>query len=245
MATLRDQLLPLVNTLRGLPVTFGIRRFAVTVRRRSWSGAQQGEGTATDFNIPLIPAPKVVDITSRDMTMTEAEIRAANSNAVVGNLYRIEKITPRFTTPTVGGYLAEQMRLWPSKDTGAVENLVALVGDDGLLRECVQISFEQNRAFGYSMTVKEIDRPRTSLQSIAIVPAAVSLGHGATLQLACTGTFNGGATSSMTTLSAWSSSVPATATVDIYGNVTAVAAGSTTITALCLGLTTTATITVT
>jgi len=132
MATLRDQLLPLVNTLRGLPVTFGLRRFAVTVKRRMWSGAQQGEGTATEFSIPLIPAPRVRDITSRDMTITDAEIRSVGQ--VVGNIYRIEKITPRFTSPTMGGYLAEQIRLWPGKDTGGSENIVCLVGDDGYLR---------------------------------------------------------------------------------------------------------------
>jgi uncharacterized protein YjdB len=244
MATLRDQLLPLVDTLRGLPVTFGIRRYAVTIRRRVWSGAQQGEGTATDYNIPLIPAPKVRDITSRDMSISDAEIRSIGQ--VVGNLYRIEKITPRYTTAAgaTGGYLAEQIRLWPSKDTGAAENLVSLVGDDGLLRECQQLTFEQDRAFGYSMVAKEIDRPRTSLQSMALTPATVTLKAGATQQLAAVGTFSGGATSSVTTLSAWSSSNPAVATVDIYGNVTAVGTGSATITALCLQVTAAASVTV-
>lgn len=243
---LRDSLLPLVDTLRALPATFGLRRFAVTIRRRTWSGAQQGEGTATDHDIPLIPAPRVRDITNRDMSIPVAELRASSTGDTQGNIYRITGITPQYTNGGVtGGYLAEQIRLWPSKDTGGAENLVVLAGDDGYLRECSQLTFEQDRAFGYSITAREISRPRTSLQSIVITPANPSVVHGKTQQLVCTGTYSGGSTSVLTVLTAFTSSAPSVATVDIYGNVTALTAGTTTITAKCLGITTTTTITVT
>jgi uncharacterized protein YjdB len=181
------------------------------------------------------------------MTFSEAEYKATNTNTVVGQMYKIDRITPRYTTSTgtTGGYLAEQLRLWPNRDTGAVENIVSLVGDDGYLRECVQITLELPRAFGYSMLVKEVDRPRSYLTGVAVTPATPSVVHGTTQQLTATGTFSGGATSIVTALSAWSTSNASVATVDIYGNVTAVAAGTATITALVLGQSATATVTVT
>lgn len=248
MATLRDSFLPVVDALRALPNTFGVRRFAVTIVRRVWSGSLPGEGTATDYVIALTPPPKVRDMTaqSRTLTPTEAELHAANSGNVTGNVYLVEKITPRYTSGnTVGGYIAEQIRLWPNRDQGAVENLVSLVGDDGYLRECVQISFEQDRAFGYSMLVKESDRPRTSLQSVSVTPATPTVAHGNTQQMIATGSFSGGSTSVLTTLSTWTSSNALVATVDIYGNVTAVASGTATITANVNGISGTATVTVT
>jgi Big-like domain-containing protein len=248
MPNLRDSLLPVVDTLRALPNIFGVRRFAVTIRRRTWTGQVPGQGVATDYNIALIPPPRVRDQSASDrgMSPTEAELKAANSGVATGSVYRIDRITPRYTTAAgvTGGYLAEQIRMWPDTDTGAIENLVSIVGDDGYLRECIQITFEQDRAFGYSMNVKEIDRPRTPLVSIAITPATPTIVHGKTLQLTCNGTFNGGATSVLTVLTAWSSSNTSVATVDVYGNVTAVSAGSTIITGTCLGNEATATVTV-
>jgi Bacterial Ig-like domain (group 2) len=252
--SIRDSLLPALNSLRAIPATMGLRRFSVTIRRRVWSGLTPGEGTATDYDILLTPPPRVVDITERQMDNTEGEYKAINSGVIFGNVYKIDRITPAFSSTVVcctsngvatvstGGYLAEQIRLWPNRDTGAVENLVALVGDDGYLRECEQVTFNQSDPFSYSMMAKEVDRPKTPLVSVAV--ASVSVVHGKTAQLVAIGTFNGGATSILTTLCAWSSSATSVATVDIYGNVTAVAAGTATITALVLGKTTTATVTV-
>lgn len=253
MANLRDSLLPAVDSIRGFEAVFGTRRFAVTVRRRVWSGQVPGEGTATDYNISLTPKPRVRDVTDRQLTASEAELLSANGQKFVGNLYKISQITPRYTPASTGvvggatgGYLAEQIRLWPNTDTGAVQNLVSLVGDDGYLRECEQLTFAQDRMLSYSMLVKEIDRPRTPLVSIAVAPTSASLlaALAQQQQLTVTGTFNGGATSVLTVLSAWSSSAPTVASVDVYGNVTALSPGTATITALCLGQTATATITV-
>lgn len=256
MPNLRDSLLPAVDSIRAFEAVFGTRRFVVTVRRRVWSTLVPGQGTATNFDIPLTPKPRVRDVTTRDLTATELELINANGQKVVGNLYRLEQITPRYTPATsggtaTGGYLAEQIRMWPNRDTGAVENLVALVGDDGYLRECEQITFEQDRMFNYKMLIKEIDRPRAALASVAVTPATASLlvappnnAPPQQQQLACVGTFQGGATSVLTSLSAWTSSNTAVATVDIYGNVTAVAAGTATIQATCLGQSATMTVTV-
>jgi hypothetical protein len=237
---IREDLLPVVNDLRGLPSDMGLshRRFAVTIRRRVWSGPQQGEGQATDYNIVIAPIPRVRDATAANLSPSEAEWLAANRGSVAGQLYRVDKITPRFTNAdnSVGGYLAEQLRLWPNRDTGAVENLVALVGDDGYLRECEQVTFDQDRAFGYSMLLKEIDRPRTALIALAVTPATPTIPRGTTQAMVATGTFNGGATSILSVLSSWQSSNQTIATVDIYGVVTPIAVGAATISANALGI---------
>lgn len=244
--TLRDDLLPTFDMARQIIHDLGLRRFAVTIRRRTWSGRVEGEGVATDYDLGITPAPRVRDVTARDLTLLEAEQRAAGQGDVVGNLYRVSSITPRYTQNGVtGGYLAEQLRLWPNTDTGAVDNLICLVGDDGLLRECLQVTFEQDRAFGYSMLVKEIDRPRVQMQSIAISAASgTTVRRGSAVSFVATGTFNGGATSIVTTLCSWTSSAPGVATIDIYGNVTGVSTGTATLTAVCLGITATLSITV-
>lgn len=253
-ASLRDQLLPLVNTLRGLPNVFGLRRYAVTMRRRVWSGQQQGEGVAIDYNIALLPPPRVNDISTQRMSITEMEQMGIGNGQVLGKLYEIDQITPRYTvtatvngvtTTTAGGFLSEYLRLWPYRDQGYVENLVSMVGDDGYQRECVQVNVNQGDPFNYSMVAKEVSRPRSNLQFTAISPAVATVVRGSQLPLACVGTFNGGATSILTTLTTWTSSAANVASVDIYGNVTAIAAGSTTITAVALGITSTATLTVT
>lgn len=247
MPTLRNALLPVADQLRQLPPTFELRRFSVTIRRRIWSGSQPGDGTATDNDLVLTPAPMVRDaFPTGKLSPEELEYTIANNNIVTGQLYKISRITPRYTNVdgSTGGYLAEQLRLWPNRDSRHVENLIVLVGDDGYLRECMQLTFEQYRAFGYSMIAKEQDRPRTLLQSIALTPSPASVAVGKTLAMTATGTFNGGAMSQLTTLCAWSSSAPAVATVDIYGVVTGVGAGTATITATMLGIVGTISVTV-
>ena len=255
MPTLRDQLLGLANTLRGLPPAFGLRRFAVTVKRRTWGGQQQGEGTATDYSIGITPAPRVEDLSDQigKMTPTEMELAGIGNGTVIGKLYKIDQITPYYsqattvngiTTQVSGGFKAEMLRLWPYRDQGYVENLVTLVGDDGLLRECVQITVNQSNPFNYSMLVKEIDRPRSNLQTAAVTPATAAVRIGVTTALVCIGTFNGGGTSVLTTITTWTSSAPGVAAVDIYGNVTGLSAGVSTITGVVLGVTATATVTV-
>lgn len=247
MPTLRDALLPLVDSIRTFEAVFGTRRFGVVVRRRVWSGGQPGEGTPTDTNITITPRPRVRDVTVANLTPGEAEALAMSSNKVTGQMYRIEQITPHYTPATsgqpngaTGGYFAEQLRLWPNRDYGGVENLVSLVGDDGYLRECVQVTFEQDRMVNYKMLVKEYDRPRTQVQSVALSLPTGSTGPLAAItrqqaQLTLTGTYAGGATGALTALALWQSSNASVATVDIFGNVTAVAAGTTSITATVLG----------
>jgi uncharacterized protein YjdB len=70
-----------------------------------------------------------------------------------------------------------------------------------------------------------------TLSSIAITPASPSIAAGATQQFTATGTYSDGTTSNLTASVTWASSSTAAATINAAGLATAVAAGSTTITA--------------
>ncbi|ACM22101.1 lipoprotein of unknown function DUF3443 [Geotalea daltonii FRC-32] len=69
------------------------------------------------------------------------------------------------------------------------------------------------------------------LLSIAVTPSAHSLSTGQTQQFSATGTFSDGTSQDLTTAAAWSSTDAAVATINNAGLATAVAAGSTAITA--------------
>lgn len=74
-----------------------------------------------------------------------------------------------------------------------------------------------------------------TLASIAVTPASSSIGVGTSLQLTATATFSDASTEDITTTVSWSSGAPATVTVsdeaDSKGIATAIATGSTVITA--------------
>lgn len=83
-----------------------------------------------------------------------------------------------------------------------------------------------------------------SLTGISISPNTVSVQIGATQEFNATGTYNDGSTANVSSTVNWSSSNPAFATVNVSGIATAVAPGSTAITATLSGVSGTATLTV-
>jgi uncharacterized protein YjdB len=70
-----------------------------------------------------------------------------------------------------------------------------------------------------------------TLSSIAVTPAAATVGAGATQQFTATATYSDNSTANITSSAAWSSSSTATATINAAGLATAVTAGTSTITA--------------
>lgn len=52
-ATLRDALLPAVDTIRGIPNALGMRLYGVSIVVRTWSGARPGLGVYTDAITPI------------------------------------------------------------------------------------------------------------------------------------------------------------------------------------------------
>ncbi len=92
-----------------------------------------------------------------------------------------------------------------------------------------------------------VAQPAPTLVSIAVTPATPSISHTGpgTVQLTATGTYSDSSTANLTATATWSSGTPADATVNSTGLVTAVAAGSSVITATVGSVHGTATVTVT
>src|SRR6185369_10064344 len=84
-----------------------------------------------------------------------------------------------------------------------------------------------------------------TLQSIAVTPANPSLAKGLTQQFTATGTFSDNSTEDLTAQVTWASATPATATIDSSGLATAIALGTSTISATLGGVTGSTVLTVT
>jgi hypothetical protein len=100
VTNLRDALLPVVDTLRGIPAQLGLRQYFVEIVRREWTGSRVGLGyiqdTATSILVDLGRyQPKVVCVNSRDIIAS-------------GGLYaeedlKVGPITPPFPGSTANG----------------------------------------------------------------------------------------------------------------------------------------------
>ncbi|MBI3131207.1 MAG: Ig domain-containing protein [Acidobacteria bacterium] len=97
---------------------------------------------------------------------------------------------------------------------------------------------------GSSPAPQPVPTPTKVLQSIAVAPAAPSLNIGMTSDLTATASYSDGTSSAIDNSSVWVSSAPAVATVNDMGIVTALTAGSSTITVTKEGISGTAAVTV-
>jgi uncharacterized protein YjdB len=89
-----------------------------------------------------------------------------------------------------------------------------------------------------------VNKAIANLTAIAITPQLSSIPISTTQQFSATGTYSDGSTRDLSSLVTWSSSSTVTATVDVNGLLTSIAAGTTTITATLGSVTQTFTITV-
>ncbi|HEX6494752.1 MAG TPA: Ig-like domain-containing protein [Acidobacteriaceae bacterium] len=89
-----------------------------------------------------------------------------------------------------------------------------------------------------------VPAPSATLTSIAVTPPTPSIAVGTTEQFTATATYSDGSTAPVTTTVIWTSTNPAAATISSAGLATAVAAGSTTVTASLNGISGNTTLTV-
>jgi uncharacterized protein YjdB len=94
-------------------------------------------------------------------------------------------------------------------------------------------------------TTLQVTTATVTLSSITVSPSTASVQVGASQQFTATGTYSDGSTGDVTSQATWSSADKTIATVDAKGNVTAVAAGSTNISATFQGMSASATLKVT
>lgn len=131
--TLRQALLPVVDTIRGLagPETLDIRPFAVKIRARRWSTGTVQSGVPMVTDLVLTPRPRVV---------------VRGREAVIG------PITPHYAG---GGYSPEVLH--PSDEAG-VEQYYLLSGPDGVDRPYSVTNLDTSRPFGYMLHLLAIER---------------------------------------------------------------------------------------
>lgn len=122
---------------------------------------------------------------------------------------------------------------------------VASVSTTGLVTGVAQGTATISAVFMGMTATSTITVPAAgTLVSIAVTPSSASLIIGATQQLTATATYGDGSMANVTSLSTWTTSNAASATVSSSGLVTGVLSGSATITASYSGLTSTSSITV-
>ena len=72
IATFRDAFLPVIDQIRGIPGSMGLRLFTASVVLRQWTGARIGIGTKLDTQTPTkttlgLYSVKVTQVSSKDI----------------------------------------------------------------------------------------------------------------------------------------------------------------------------------
>jgi hypothetical protein len=135
MATLRQALLPVADTIRALagPTALDIRVYTITVRTRVWSGGEVGLGAPADSDLSIVPLPKVRPV-------------ASSRDLLVGPM------TPTYGT---GGYTPAQLN--PS-DVAGTEFYYVVLGPDGVNRPYVLTAINSTRPFSLFVQLTPLDR---------------------------------------------------------------------------------------
>lgn len=105
--TLRDDLLPALDTLRTIPADLGLRANVVQVRVRTYSGAVNADGTtlSSTTTTTLSPAPKVRRLSEGQGSYFGGGTLDASNGTALAEELEVGPITPDYAT---GGYtLAE------------------------------------------------------------------------------------------------------------------------------------------
>jgi hypothetical protein len=86
VTTVRDRVLPAVNTARSIIEQLGFRQYQLAIIQRAWSGGRAGVGNPVDARLLITPAPK-----TRIVSLQEV---AASAGTLQEGDFRLEKITP-------------------------------------------------------------------------------------------------------------------------------------------------------
>lgn len=99
---LAQRLQPTVDRLRQRLTTFGLRPYVTWLVWTRWGGAERGEGHESILaQIPILPRPKVVDLTSVSLSAYSAGILPVGS-------VRIEQISADFSEDVLMGLALPQ-----------------------------------------------------------------------------------------------------------------------------------------
>jgi hypothetical protein len=142
----RDTILPDLDTARSDVGSLGLRRYAVKIRQRVWSGGYVGLGTPTDTDLPITPQPKVE-------ALSVNEIAASGGTYLQGDR-RISGMTPYYAGPPSGGYTPAQLSASLGVSSTNIESMYVLVGDEGESHHTVVQTFF-DKPFSYRVVVRQ------------------------------------------------------------------------------------------
>lgn len=118
MASLKDDLLPLIDGLRAIPGELGFRPYQVWVRVTTYAGPRPGSGVVSVSETRLLVGgqnPKVRSKKSKDVVAGTSEFQEA--------VYEIGPLTPEFPG---GGYSSDVLN--PEKTSTPTTILYRLLG---------------------------------------------------------------------------------------------------------------------
>lgn len=150
--SLKDDLLPLVDTLRAIPGELGFRPFQVWVRKTTYAGPRVSVGASTFTETRLLvngQNPKVRELKGKDVVAGTPEMAAST--------FEIGPVTPSFP----GGGVSYGT-INPTKTSVPTTVLFVLKGpglpDEGLL--CQRFDDDTDKPLRTVIRVKSIGRAR-------------------------------------------------------------------------------------
>lgn len=153
--TLRDQLLPLLDQVRGIPGALGIRRYQLAVRTRTWAGLKPGLPVGS---VPLVSdlqvKPAAADAVGfKVRNLSQNEVNGSNGQYQTGDVV-VTGITPSYGA---GGYSMAMLK--PVPDTNQEVQYILTSVDDGTQFECDLAGDTFEKPFRYQLVLRRIAPP--------------------------------------------------------------------------------------
>jgi hypothetical protein len=149
LSTLKDDLLPIVESIRGIPGDIGLRVFTVAaIRIVQWSGTRVGLGNSSYSEVPIAVAsgkyaPKIRQLSQEDIVRSGGDLDSVQ--------YEIGPVTPSFIG---GGYslaVLDPVSVNPSEVFFRIVGPGTAAGGDWFVRT----SAKRDKPFRYMLTVKK------------------------------------------------------------------------------------------
>lgn len=219
-----------------------------TVATVSNAAGTEGNVTADATNTGSAVITCVRDgITSSPHVITVTESTAVVSVEVAPATATIALGTSQAFTATATFADTRTEDVTDSADTSWSSSMggVATIDDTGLADSVAAGTTTITATFRGTMGTASLTVTAATLESIAVTPPTASVPAGGTQRYTATGTFSDGSTADISSMVSWGTGAAATATIDLTGLATGVAPGTTAVTAMFMGRTGTASITVT
>ena len=148
----RDDVLADIAEARQDVADAGLRRYALVLRTRTWSGAARGlplGSTPTDSDVTITPPPKVRLVSEREIASSGGLLKQGD--------YQISRVTPAYTSPSDGGYAPSDIDpMLQSAPASNVERTWILTGDEGSFECTIVGSWHLEEPFNYRCVMRRV-----------------------------------------------------------------------------------------